>query len=63
MFLCFSRLSDLGILYTDGGESVSNDKIDDLAAEAYERRIDKLERDNKELSRKLQGMSEIVTTR
>ena len=34
--------------------------MDTLAAEAYERRIQKLEQENKELARKLQGGSIII---
>ena len=52
----YSRLSDLATLY-EGGSIKENGltEIDGVAAEAYERRIQEVERENKELSRKLQG--------
>ena len=58
----FSRLSDLGYLYDSGGGGdqggggtvVAN--MDPITEQAFERRIIKLEQENKELSRKLQGL-------
>ncbi len=58
-FLC-SRLSDLATLYDGGGGgggggTISENGLDAVTTEAYERRIQKAERENKELARKLQG--------
>ena len=53
---CFSRLSDLATLYDGGGLKENGlPEVDALTAEAYERRIQKVERENKELVRKLHG--------
>ena len=53
---CFSRLSDLATLYDGGGIKENGlPEVDALTAEAYERRIQKVERENKELVRKLHG--------
>lgn len=61
-------MSDLGYLYDSGGGSGGGDgggdsgvgtptpELDPITSQAFERRIQKLERENKELTRKLQGM-------
>ena len=61
VYFC-SRLSDLATLY-EGGSIKENGltEVDGVTAEAYERRIQKMERENKELSRKLQGQLVHIT--
>jgi len=50
-------LSDVSVLreLSGGGQSAVGDEPDSLAVRAYERRILKLEQENKEVSRKLIG--------
>ena len=57
-----SRLSDLATLYDGGGRISENGlpEVEPVTAEAYERRIQKVERENKELARKLQGQNSIL---
>lgn len=50
-------LSDVSILRDLSTDGASNgDDLDSLAARAYEKRLLKLEQENKELSRKLKGL-------
>lgn len=50
-----SMLSDVAVLKDLSGQSPAGDELDTLAARAYEKRLLKLEQENKELSRKLIG--------
>jgi len=54
-----SRLSDLEIL-AQGSTGGSNDAVEALTAQAYKRRIEKLERENKEITRKLQDATKVT---
>ena len=51
---CFSCVSDLGMLI-DTASTMSNSDLDAMPAQAFERHIEKIEAENKELARKLQG--------
>ena len=55
MYYSFSLLSDLSSL-SQASAAVNDEELDPLAAQAYDRRIQKLERDNKELEKRLQGI-------
>ena len=51
-----SCLSDLGML-VDTASTLSNNELDEMPAQAFERLLEKLDGENKELTRKLQGGS------
>lgn len=50
----FSQISDLGNLQEVG--EIDPSQLESLAVEAFERRIKNLDKENKELKRKLQGI-------
>ena len=56
---CFSCVSDLGMLI-DTASTMSNSDLDAMPAQAFERHIEKIENENKELARKLQGRSVLM---
>ena len=56
---CSSCVSDLGMLI-DTASTMSNSDLDAMPAQAFERHIEKIENENKELARKLQGRSVLM---
>ncbi|CAH1790920.1 unnamed protein product [Owenia fusiformis] len=57
-----SLLSDMGNL-SEAGLAGNDQAMDSLTSQAYERRIQKLDRENKELSRKLQDATRTIQNR
>ena len=52
----FSKISDLGHLFDcDSSSNVVNKNLETVSTQAFERRIHKLERENRELQKKIQG--------